>query len=131
MDIVKQLIEKHAASFVGPLIERLGFDKEQATRFVPLAVSAVVSVVQGGKLDIASLMGGSGASSLASEVDVGSLAKQADVEPEKARAGLEQMAPGVLDALQSQAGGLDGIASMLGGGQKSGLLGAVGKLFGR
>ena len=128
MDIVEQLIEKHAAGLVGPLVERLGFDAEQARAFVPVAVRALVNVVQGGELDLGSLLGG-GAGSLASKVDLAPLAQESGVGQEQARAGLEQIAPGILEALQGEAGGAEGIGALLGG--KGGAAGALGKLFGR
>lgn len=136
MDIVKDLLEKHGGEWINQLVQSTGFDAAQAQRFVPAAIQAVSGVLQGGKLDLASLLSG-GASALTQEVDTAAVAAEAGVPTGLAETGLQALAPQILDTLKANAGGLDGLLGALGGGggdvaaKAGGLFGAAKKLFGR
>ncbi len=123
MDIVKQLLAEQTGPLVEKLTSQLGFSADQAQSFVPAAVAQVIEVLKGGKLDLASLLGGADPSALIDRVDAGALARAAGVEPAQATTGLGAIAPAILEALQKQGGGAEGLLSMLGGEGAGGLLG--------
>jgi hypothetical protein len=132
MDLVDQLLGDRAGDAIQGLVGQAGFSPEQAEGFLPVAVQKVVEALQGGDLDLGSLLGG-GASSLLSRLNAGEIAAAAGVDEARASAGLESLLPLLLSALGEQSGGLEGVLASLGGDKAGGLLGAAkglaGKLF--
>lgn len=130
MGIIDELISSGGTELLASLTEKAGFTPQEAQRFLPVATEQVVEEVQGGGLDLGSLLGGDGVGSLISKLDIGSLASQTGLDTAQASTGLQSLVPVLLSLLQSKAGGADGILSMLGGSQKGGAMGALGKLAG-
>jgi hypothetical protein len=135
MELLENLLKDKGADWIGMLVEKAGMDRSQAEAFVPIAVGAIGKLLQGGQLDVGSLLGGGGAGALLGQLDLGALAGGAGVDRSTAEAGVEQLAPEVLGSLKDRAGGLEGLMGALGGEGSSGdLLGAAGslgkKLFG-
>jgi len=130
MGFVDQFLEENGGELVGGLVQQLGFSKEQAQTFVPIAVSKVLELLQGGGLDLGSLLGGASAKGVSDRIDVGQLASQAGVSEPLAQQGVESLVPTLLSKLGEQGGGAEGVGALLGGGDASKLLGGVGKLFG-
>lgn len=130
MELISGFLQQHGSGLVSKLVEGLGFDPAQAEKFVPAAVEQVTGLLTGGGLDIGSLLGGNGVSSLLGKVDTDGLAQQAGVSVDQARSGLESLAPDLLSGLSDQAGGAEALLGALGGDSSGGLVGAVGKLAG-
>ncbi len=131
MEFLEQILKDQTGPLVEKLTGALGFSPDQAGSFVPAAIQRVVEALQGGGLDLGSLLGGGDASDLVSKVDASALAESAGIEPARATEGLQVLVPDLLGALQEKAGGAAGLASLLGGGgEAGGLLGKVGGLAG-
>jgi hypothetical protein len=129
VDFVKQFVESQGAGIVAQLTSQLGFDASQARAFLPAAVSRVLEVVKGGKLDASALLSGDPTAELVSAVDTGALAGEAGVDAGKAQAGLQALLPQLLESLRGEAGGAAGLAGLLGG-DAGGLAGKLGGLAG-
>ena len=132
MDMLKELLADKGPEWIRLLVDKAGMQEGQAASFLPAAAQAVAAALQGGKLDLSSLLGGGGLSSLLGQLDLGALAGSSGVDESTARIGLEQLGPELLGAMRDRAGGLDGLLGALGGGEAGagGLLGAAKKLFG-
>ena len=131
MDIVQQLLRERGGELAQNLIGEAGFSSDQAEGFLPLALQKVIAVLQGGDLDLGALLGGSGASSILSRLNVGELATEAGLDEAKAGAGISALIPALLSAIQQGAGGTEGLLASLGGEGASDLLGAAGGLAGK
>lgn len=129
---MNELIQSLLGDKIGPLVtlltEKFDFDLAEAKAFVPASLSKIADVFGSGKVD---LSGGLDPSALIEKLDIRALAEKVGIEEDKARSGLVGILPQVTDALSEKAGGLEGFAALLGGGESKDLLGSVGKLFGR
>lgn len=105
--MIEPMIENMAPQLAANLMEKLGMSEEKAALFAPLAVKAVMA-----------LMDDENAPKSAAEVveraDVPALASGAGVDAETARGGLEALAPTLLTAA---AGGEGGLLDALSGGE--------------
>ncbi len=125
-DLLKGLLAVKGQGWITMLTSKFGFDAEQASAFVPAALSKVGSLISSGKLDLA---GGFNAGSILSMLNAGEIGEAAGVDSEKAAKGLKALIPEVLSSAEEKAGGADGILSML---TKDGIgasLGKIGTLF--
>lgn len=138
MDFLKDILEEKGAELAGGLVEKLGFNADQARAFVPEAAQSVFDVAKerAGDLDFSDLTGSAG--SLIDGVDTGALATKVGIDSSQAKSGLSAIVPTLLSALKEKAGGLSGLTSMLGGkdlgdalGGISSASGTIGKLFGK
>ena len=129
MELIESLIREHGAELVERLSGAGELDAAQAGRFVPEAARDVGAALGGGGLDLGALLGGD-LGSLLSKLDVGSLAGRTGLEESQASGALQSLLPMLLDLLQQDRGGLEGLTSALGAGDVAGLLGKAGKLFG-
>lgn len=89
-----------------------------------------MELVKGGKLDVASLVGGGGVSGMIGKLGLGAISKQVGVDEAKAKAtaGATAIVPGILESFGKQAGGLAGLAGLVSG-AKGGAKGGAGDLL--
>lgn len=136
----QELLQQHAGELIAAVQGGSQLDANEAERLVPPAVDGIGSALQGGGLDLSSLLGGgSGAvGALLGQLDVGRIAAAAGLDEGKAREGLQALIPVVMSLLGDKAGGAEGLLSLLGGEGESGgasglgaLGGIAGKLLGR
>lgn len=130
MELIESLIREHGGELAQRLSQAGDLDAAQAQRFVPEAARDVGAALGGGGLDLGSLLGGD-LGSLLSKLDLGSLAGRTGLGESQASGALESLLPMLLEIVQKQGGGLEGLASALGGTGLGGLLGKAGKLFNR
>ncbi len=129
--LVQDLVAQHGSKLAADLTQKAGFSAEQAAQFVPAAGDKVASAISGGGFDLEKVLGGDFGSLLA-KIDVASLAKQVGIDGAKAQGGLAALLPTLLQLLQKNGGGLEGLLKGLGGGGGLGGLGKMaGKLFGK
>jgi|GEM_PF-1516648 len=129
--LLQDLLAQHGSKLAAALTQTAGFTAEQAVHFVPAAGQKVARAISDGGIDLQKLLGGD-FGTLVGKIDVASLAKQVGIEVAKAQSGLAAMLPTVLQLLQKNSGGLEGILKGLGGGAGLGNLGKLaGKLFGQ
>lgn len=114
MDITR-LIKEHGPALIKQLTGKAGFSPDQATAFLPLLVGKVMELVKGGKFDVASLVGGGDLSGMIGKLGLGAISKQVGVDEAKATAGATVIVPGILESFGKQAGGLAGLAGLVGG----------------
>jgi hypothetical protein len=126
--LIRKLAGDHSDQWVALLTDKFGFDADQAGRFVPGVLTRVTELLCGGGLDLSS---GLKASALLAKLDVKALAEQADVDFYNAKAGLIGLLPNMTETLLEEAGGLQGLASMVGGSDAPSLFGKTGDLLGR
>ena len=121
MGTLQDVLSEHGADWIRKLVAQTDMGQGQAETFLPVAAKAVNALLEGGELDLSSLLGGGGLDDLLEKLDLGALAGAADVDRGTAARGLETIGPELLGALS-------------GGGQAGELLGAAGglakKLFG-
>jgi len=105
--IINGLIQTKAPMLVELLIEKVGFSKEQATRFAPVVVKFAVPWIQ------AKLMG----EAPKAELDVAAIAEEAQVSPDLASRGVEATKPALEDMVKDAMGGeaLDGVKGLMKG----------------
>lgn len=136
MDFVKQMVAQKGAEMAAPLVAKLGFSQDQATTFLPMAISALMSKFgsddkdESSSFSLSGLLGGGDGpdlGSIASGIDVGDIASKVGIGEDKAKAGIAELAPSVVNGLKEQ--GLSSVMGALGGGDGGGALGAIGKLF--
>ncbi len=131
MDFLKDILEEKGAELAGGLVDKLGFNAEQAQAFVPEAARSVFDVVKekAGELDLSDLA--SNAGKLADSVDAGALAQKVGIDASQVTSGLGAIVPTLLSTLQEKAGGLTGLTAMLGGEGLGKALGGVGDVAGK
>jgi hypothetical protein len=128
VELIESLIREHGGELADRLSQASDLDAGQAQRFVPEAARDVGAALGGGGLDLGSLLGGD-LGSLLSKLDLGSLAGRTGLGESQASGALESLLPMLLEFVQKEGGGLEGLASALGGKDAAGLLGRAGKLF--
>lgn len=137
--MLEALLKEHGGELLSSLTGAGGLDEGQAQNLLPPALSGIGDALQGGGLDIASLLGGGGEgpAALLDKLNIGEIASSAGLTEDQASGGLASLVPAVMSLLGNQSGGAEGLLSMLGGGGEgaSGALGALGgiagKLFGK
>lgn len=137
--MLETLLKEHGGELLSSLTGGTGLDTSQAESLLPPALSGIGEALSGGGFDLGALLGGggqTGVSDLLGKLDIGQIAGAAGLDEGQTKNGLASLIPAVLGLLGNQAGGVDGLMSMLGGGDaKSGALGALGgiagKLFGK
>jgi hypothetical protein len=131
IQIVQQLLEKNGPELVRNLVAKAGFSSEEAQSFLPVAAEKLMAALQGGGLDIQDLLGGAGVASLLAKLNAGEIAADSGIDEAKATAGLGELVPNLLSALNEESGGAKRLLSALGGGKSDGLLGGAGSLTGK
>ena len=135
--MIEALLKEHGAELLSSLTGAGGLDAGQAKNLLPPAISGIGEAISGGGLDLSDLLGGgSGAvSALLGKLNVGEIAGAAGLDESQTQTGLASLIPAAVALLGDKAGGAEGLMSLLGGGEKSGALGALrgiaGKLFGK
>jgi hypothetical protein len=115
MDIAK-LIQDQGTSLIQQLTTKAGFSPEQAKAFVPKLVTKGVELFKGGGLDPKSLTGPGGVGGLIGKIGIGDLARDVGIDVGKATEGAKVTLPGVIQAIQKQAGGAAGDLARKAGG---------------
>jgi Bacterial protein of unknown function (DUF937) len=141
--MLDQLLSGSKSSIVSALSSQLGISAEQANGFIAKVVPMVEGLFKSGNLDVSKILAGD-FSSLTSKLDISSLSQLVGGDAAKAKAGVNTVATGVVDALKQSggSGGLDQLLGQLGGaaGGKDGgglaggladAVGGIGKLFGK
>jgi hypothetical protein len=108
MDIQK-LIKEQGPALIQQLINKAGFTQQQAQGFLPMLVGKVTELIKGGGIDVKALLGGGDLSGLIGKLGLGAIAGKFGIDEAKATAGAKAVLPGVMQALQKQAGGLGGV----------------------
>ncbi|MCP3920851.1 MAG: hypothetical protein GY711_35435 [bacterium] len=133
-ELIQQVLALKGGDWTSVLTGKLGFSAEQASSFLPTSLKQIFRVVEKGKVDVGSMLTGSGAKDILENVNLDKIAEKSGLAPGKAREGLEQLVPDMLSAVKDKAGDADGLAAMLGGDAKNVLDqagGIAGKLFGK
>jgi len=132
--MIETLLKQHGGELMSALTGSGGLDAGQAERLLPPAVGGIGEALAGGGLDLGDLLGGGGgaASALLSKLDISAIAGAAGVDEGQTRNGLASLIPIVVSLLGKEAGGAEGLLSMLGGqGGSTGAVGALGGLAGK
>ena len=137
--MLEALLKEHGGELLSSLTGAGGLDQGQAENLLPPALSGIGEALQGGGLDLGSLLsgGGDGPAALLEKLNIGEIASSAGLSEDQASNGLASLLPAVMSLLGNNAGGAEGLLSMLGGaeGASGGVLGKLGgiagKLFGK
>ncbi|MFK7898150.1 MAG: hypothetical protein AB8G23_20125 [Myxococcota bacterium] len=131
--MLEALLKEHGGELLSSLTGAGGLDQGQAENLLPPALSGIGDALQGGGLDLGSLLGGGGAGDLLQQLNIGDIASSAGLSEDQASSGLASLIPAVMSLLGNQAGGAEDLLSMLGGGGEgaSGALGAIGNIAGK
>jgi hypothetical protein len=121
MSVVDEILGDKGSELTSALLG-VGLNSDEASSFLPPAAGKVLELITGGDLDVFSLL---------SKIDRGSLAAESGVSADKVSSGLQALVPVLLSVLQDKAGGVEGILSLLGGGDKVSSPGALGRLAGK
>jgi hypothetical protein len=116
-DMIQKLLASKGPALVSSLTSTLGIEPDKAQGFLQVALTKIGSLVQGGGIDLGSLLGGDAATQLMEKVDVDEIASETDLDSETVTKGLRSLLPEVMSSLG-------------GGGDGGGLLGKASKLFG-
>lgn len=133
-ELISQFLQGQGADVVKNLVGSVGFSQEQATGFLGSLGDQVMSLFQGGKLDLSSILENNAVSELTSKLDVGQLASSVGVDTGAAEKGLSTALPSLVDFVKDKAGDASGLLGLLGGdgGDVADKLGGIaGKLFGK
>lgn len=125
--MIQELISDHMDEIVAAITSKLGVNSDQAGGFVTKAIGMIEGLVSKGDLDVKDLASGN-LSALTSKLDMGSLGSLLGGGQEQATQGLETLM-GPLTSKLSAGGAMD-MLGKLAGGDKGGLGGMVGKIFG-
>ena len=128
MDFIKDLISSHSSDFLSALTES-GFSHEQAEEFLPEAGQSVTEAVK--TTGLTDLLGGDAStvvSSILENIDISSLAERLGMDETMVDNGITALITKFLDIAKDEGGGL---SSLLDGEGQEGLLGSVGKVFGK
>ena len=128
MDFLKDLINSHSSDFLSVLTES-GFSSEQAEDFLPEAGQSVTEAVK--TTDLTDLLGGDASSVMSSvleHIDISSLAERLGMDETMVDTGITALITKFLEITKDEGGGL---SSLLAGVGQEGLLGNVGKVFGK
>ena len=130
MDLLKQMIEENGPALLGALTGDAGLSESQAQSLLPEVASGVGQALEGGGLDLGSLLGGD-VGKLLQDVDFGALASAAGLSEAQVESGLEALLPLLMKLLGEQTGGAEGLGALLGGdaGKALGSLGDLAKGF--
>jgi len=128
VELIESLIREHRGELAQRLSQASDLDAGKAQRFVPEAARDVGAAFGGGGLVLSSLLGGD-LGSLLSKLDPSSLAGRTGLGESQVSGALESLLPMLLEFVQKEGGGLEALASALGGKDAAGLLGMAGKLF--
>lgn len=133
--IISQVLGDKKGDIIAMLISKLGVNEGQAGGFLGSLVPQVLGMLKGGKLDVASLMGGD-TSVLKSGLDLGALGGLLGGGKDKAEQAIDTVAGpiakqlGGLGDLQGLLGQLGDVQGMLDDGEPGGLDDAARKIGG-
>ncbi len=121
-DLIKKIASEKSGEWIAMLTSKLGFTGDQASGFIPAAISRIQGLFTSGGLDISK---GVDVKSIMSKLNPAEIGKEVGVDADKATKALEGVVPDMLSTLEEKSGGL---SSLLSGGL-GGAMGKLGKMF--